>query len=161
MERWIPVLILAFTASCAPPGPARAPASLPAVALATIDRGPVDLHSIIGGRAALVSLWASWCVACENEFPALNRLAASTDESTAVVIGIAVGEARETVSEFLRGHPSNYPQLIDEDFHFADMLGNRQVPATLVVDRSGAVIYAGAAMDRRALAAFRRAASGA
>ena len=39
----------------------------------------------------------------------------------------------------------------------ADALGQRRVPATLVVDRSGRVVYRGEALDEGSLAAFRKA----
>jgi hypothetical protein len=46
--------------------------------------------------------------------------------------------------------------LLDEDFRVADALGQRDVPATLVVDRGGRIVYRGDALDSASLVAFRR-----
>jgi thiol-disulfide isomerase/thioredoxin len=134
-------------------------APLPPVELYTLDSQAADLHTLIDGRVAVVNLWASWCEACESEWPALNRLAANVEKSDAVVVGVAVGEAHATVNAFLERHPSAYVQLVDEDFRFADFLGRRRVPTTLVIDRRGRIVYTGGAMDGRLLAALRRASS--
>jgi hypothetical protein len=48
-----------------------------------------------------------------------------------------------------------YLQLVDEDFRLADALGQRRVPATIVVDRGGRIVYWGEAIDPASLAAFR------
>jgi hypothetical protein len=89
---------------------------------------------------------------------ALNRLDASTASGgDAVVIGVAVGEPRETVAAFVRRRGLRYTQLVDEDFRFADSIGERRVPTTLVLDREGRIVYRGDALDTRGLDALREA----
>lgn len=123
----------------------------------TLDQRTTDLAAAVHGRPALVSLWATWCEACTTELDALNRLDARAKERGALVVGVAIGEPRERVAEFVATRGLNYAQLVDEDFHFADALGERRVPTTLVVDRAGRVVYVGGALDEGALAAFRAA----
>jgi peroxiredoxin len=60
------------------------------------------------------------------------------------------------VDTFVREHGVRYAQLVDEDFRLADALGQRDVPATLVVDRQGRVVYRGDALDGNGLEAFRK-----
>jgi peroxiredoxin len=59
------------------------------------------------------------------------------------------------VSSFANANHLPYLVLVDEDFHLADALGNKRVPSTLVIDRSGHIVYSGGAFDARSLAAFR------
>ncbi len=114
------------------------------------------------GRVALVSLWATWCEACTRENDALNRHAKRTRErDDALVVGVAVGESATDVRAFALRHGMRYTQLVDEDFSLADALGQRSVPATLVVDRAGRVVYRGDALDGNGLEAFREALAGA
>jgi peroxiredoxin len=104
---------------------------------------------------ALVSFWAPWCAACDREVDALNRLFDRTaSRGDALVVGVAVGESRETVDAFVRRRGLRYTQVLDQDFRLADALGQRDVPATLVVDRSGRIVYRGEALDGAGLAAF-------
>lgn len=123
-----------------------------------LDGQRTPIASVLRGRVAMVSLWATWCDACAREVGALNRLAAlSAPRSDALVIGVAVGESRASVDAFVRDRDVRYPQVVDDDFRLADALGQRDLPATLVVDRAGRIVYRGEALDSAGLAAFREA----
>jgi len=108
-----------------------------------------------------VSLWATWCEACLGEIDALERLQTQAlTRDDAVVVGVAVGETRETVAAFTRQRHLPYAQLVDETFRLADALGEERVPATLVVDRDGRIVFRAGALDHAGLAAFRSALGG-
>jgi peroxiredoxin len=153
------VLIAITVAGCAAREVVRptVAASLPAVELVDLQGAPERLEGVLGGRVAVVSLWATWCEACAREFDALKRLAGRAEARGATVVAVAVGEKREHVAEFVKWRGLAYRQLVDEEFHFADALGARRVPATLVVDRDGRILYSGGALDEQALAALRSA----
>jgi peroxiredoxin len=138
----------------------RAGVPLPAVPLAGADGRAVTVAEAAGGKAALVSFWATWCDACALEFDALNRLDDRARSSGGVVIGVSVGEPRAKAAEFARRKGLRYAQLADEGFKLADALGQRKLPATLVLDREGRVVWSGGALDEEALAAFRAALGG-
>jgi peroxiredoxin len=166
MGHRLPILIvLAFSAGAcatasAPPAPpvVASPVRVPAVALCTLAGDHTELARLAGGRVALVSLWATWCESCAREMDALNRLDAKTAAGKdAVVIGVDVGEEPAAVAEFARKRGLRYAQLVDEDFAFADALGQRRVPTTLVVDRQGRIVFRGDALDGRSLEALRAA----
>ncbi len=141
----------------APAALATTPSPLPAVSLRTLDDRPVRLDTATAGKVALVSFWATWCDACVAELEALNRLDERARKSGGVVVGVAVGEPRDKVAEFAKRHALAYVQLLDEDLKLADALGQRRLPATIVLDRAGRVVWSGGALDERALAAFRAA----
>jgi len=155
------VLVLAAGACGAPETPrasSSSPVQVPAVSLSTLAGDHTVLARLADGRVALVSLWATWCESCGKEMDALNRLDATTAAGRdAVVIGIDVGEEPGKVAEFARKRGLRYAQLVDEDFAFADALGQRRVPSTLVVDRHGSIVFRGDALDGRSLEALRRA----
>ncbi len=173
MRFWLPLLILtasgcttaveaagersveAARAQSAPKALPAVPKALPAVALRKLDDQPVRLEETAGGKAALVSFWASWCDACVAEIDALNRLDARARESGGVVIGVAVGESRDKAASFARERGLRYAQLVDENLALADALGQKRLPATLVLDRQGKIVFVGGALDEKALAAFR------
>lgn len=120
----------------------------------------MDFGHLLRGRAALVSFWATWCDACVSEMPALNRLSAQASaEGDALVVGVAVGEQHDKVGDFVAAHHLSFAQLVDEDFRFADAVGERRIPTTLVVDRYRRIVFRGGALDSSSLEAFRRAAA--
>jgi peroxiredoxin len=131
---------------------------VPSVPLAALDGTATDLGTVVRGRAALVSLWATWCEACVDETTALNQLEErSRPSDDALVVGVAVGESRQTVGAFAETHRLDYLLFVDETFRMVDALGERKVPATLVIDRHGRIVFRGGALDRAGLAAFRQA----
>jgi peroxiredoxin len=103
-----------------------------------------------------VTLWATWCEACEKEIDALNRLQARTEGRDLVIIGVAVGDGRAAVADFAQRRGLRYVNFVDEDFHFVDALGERTVPATLILDRQGRIVFRGKALDGASLAALQR-----
>jgi peroxiredoxin len=127
------------------------------VPVRTLSDQPVRLEVAAGGKPALVSFWASWCEGCLAEMDALNRLDDRARQGGGVVIGVAVGEPRDKAADFARRRGLRYVQLVDEKLELVDALGQKRLPATLVLDRQGKVIFAGGALDDRALAAFREA----
>jgi peroxiredoxin len=157
--------LLMFSACAAPqpvvrPEPAKPALTLGGVDLVTLDGKPTQIAEALGGRPALVSLWATWCEACATEFEPLARLSQRAASVGAVVLAVAVGEPRAKIQEFVQTHQLAYPQLVDEQFHFADSLGQKRVPATLVIDRDGHVVYLGGVLDDPALAALERVITG-
>jgi len=135
-------------------------AMLPTIELVTAENHAAGVDSVRAGKVALVSFWAPWCDSCLAELDALNRLDDHARKSGGLVIGVAVGETPESAAAFASIHKMRYPQLVDEEYKLTDALGQRRVPTTLVVDRTGHVVYSGGALDGRALAAFRAALGG-
>ncbi len=154
---------LALVAACAahPPSTnapsAASAAPLPAIELATLDGRPARLDELARGKPALISLWATWCEACAREQPALRRLDEAARGAGAIVIAVAVGEPRAQVAAYVQERRLPWLQLVDERYALADALGMRSVPATLVLDRNGRVVFRGGAFDEAALAALRTA----
>jgi len=74
---------------------ALAKAPHPAIPLAFQDAEgkPVDLASF-KGRAVLLNLWATWCVPCRAEMPALDRLQAKAGSNAFQVVAVNVDTAR-------------------------------------------------------------------
>lgn len=161
LTRAAPVALLFLGSAC---GAVRPPSNkepgsvlpevVPEVVVVDMNRRPTRLNILVSGHPALVSLWATWCEACKEEFDALNRLHQRVG-SRALVVGVAVGEPVDHVLDFVHRHRLLYPQLIDEQFALADALGSDRVPSTIVVDRSGTIRFVGARLDPAALQALR------
>lgn len=124
------------------------------VAVGDAGGGRTTLRSALVGKPGLVSLWAPWCAPCVREQPALERLARAADTCGGIVVAVAVGETPDTVATFARSRGLSFRQLTDERFELADALGRRRIPAIIVLDRTGHVVFSGEALDARATAAL-------
>jgi thiol-disulfide isomerase/thioredoxin len=133
------------------------PAAAARVAVVDSDGRGATLSAVLGGRPSLVSFWAPWCEPCVRELPVLEKLSRAVAPCGGAVVGVAVGEKPASIATYTRARALTYPQLTDEPFDLADALGQRRIPATVVFDRAGRVVFTGEALDARATAALARA----
>src|SRR3546814_9355860 len=66
------------------------------------EKGQPTSLEAFRGKVVLLNLWASWCVPCREEMPALDRLQASRGGKDFQVVAVAQDRAgREKVEKFL------------------------------------------------------------
>jgi thiol-disulfide isomerase/thioredoxin len=157
LRRILTLTSFSVAIGCAPPSAVKTPDRLPPIELTSLDARHMPVGSMVSGKPALLAFWATWCTACADEFDTLNKVDARARPKGAVVLGIAVGEEHEKVAAFVKERGLAYPQLVDEDFHFSDAMGQRRLPAILVVNRQGTVVFKGNKLDAEALASFQKA----
>jgi cytochrome c biogenesis protein CcmG/thiol:disulfide interchange protein DsbE len=110
--------------------------------LPALDREGDDISlSSLRGRFVVLNFWASWCVPCRTEMPALARLAADFDDRGLTVLGVnARGDARSSALAFLDEVGARYPQVVDRDGAVGRRYGTTGLPETFVIDPDGRVI---------------------
>ncbi|WEK04483.1 MAG: TlpA disulfide reductase family protein [Candidatus Devosia phytovorans] len=97
------------------------------------------------GKALLVNFWASWCVPCREEMPALDALATkyNSDAFMVLPINLDIGaNGLEKAEGFLEENQfANLPLYADNTFSAFERLKQEAVaiglPATLVLDENG------------------------
>lgn len=97
------------------------------------------------GKALLVNFWASWCVPCREEMPALDAIATKYNSDTFMVLPINLdigGNGLEKAQAFLKDNNfANLPLYADNTFAAFERLKTQAVavglPATLVLDQNG------------------------
>ncbi|WIY52656.1 TlpA disulfide reductase family protein [Devosia sp. YIM 151766] len=98
-----------------------------------------------GGKALLVNFWASWCVPCREEMPALDEIATQYNSERFMVlpINLDIGAGGlEKAQAFLdEGQFDNLPLYADNTFAAFERLKREAVavglPATLLLDPEG------------------------
>ncbi|MFP5225760.1 MAG: TlpA family protein disulfide reductase [Actinomycetota bacterium] len=156
MQRWLAMVLLVL-AACATGGPVAdelgdcsAPKllkegdRLPECRFETLDGSEVVATSDLLGKPTLLNFWASWCLACQKEMPALDRYASETPEVRVLgvdVIGLQ-GESLEAGRRFFESMGVSYESLADRDGRFYGLFGATArpiMPFTIVVDAEGTV----------------------
>jgi len=110
----------------------------PSFALATVDGlETVSLQSL-KGRPAVVNFWATWCVPCYQEHPALNGAAQAMRDVQ--FLGVVYEDEPERVQAFLRERGNAYPSLLDQGGRTAIAYGVAGVPETFFIDGAGRIV---------------------
>jgi thiol-disulfide isomerase/thioredoxin len=100
------------------------------------------------GRAVLLNLWATWCVPCRAEMPALDRLQAAAGDKGFEVVAVNVDTARlERRAAFLDGAGvktlARYADPSGDAFEALRKDGRALgLPVTLIIDKEGCEIGA-------------------
>ena len=148
-------LLLCFVGCASNRPPVARAAVLPAVELTRVNGGGESLKAALGGSVAVIDLWATWCTACEQQRPKLERLHAAYFARGLRVIGLDVGETASVLDAYLADHRTSYPIYLDPDFRVADALGEKRLPTLLVIDREGRIIRRSPALDAQTLATIK------
>lgn len=110
---------------------------LPEFALPGID-GPGLASASFRGEPRLLNIWASWCAACPQEHPVLERIAAEGFP----VYGIAWKDKPDDSRAFLARFGNPYAGLgADQSGRTAIDLGVTGAPETFVIDARGRVRF--------------------
>jgi cytochrome c biogenesis protein CcmG/thiol:disulfide interchange protein DsbE len=91
------------------------------------------------GRWVLVNFWASWCVPCREEAPALESFQRRHGDAGFTVLGIDSRDLSGDGRAFVRRFGLSYPQLRDGDGASAHDFGTTGVPENFLVDPAGRV----------------------
>nr|WP_255682334.1 TlpA disulfide reductase family protein [Dyella sp. 2HG41-7] len=98
-----------------------------------------DFH----GKRVLLNFWASWCVPCLSEMPALNAAQRNFADQGSIVLGIAMDEPTN-VQAFLARHPVSYPILMGDlasqstSLQFGDR--DEVLPFSVLLDENGRIL---------------------
>ncbi|WP_231592728.1 TlpA family protein disulfide reductase [Pelagovum pacificum] len=91
------------------------------------------------GKVTLVNFWATWCVPCRDEMPALSQLQSDLGGDDFEVVTIASGRNPPPAMEkfFEEIGVDNLPLHRDPTQALAREMGVLGLPITVIVDREG------------------------
>ena len=92
------------------------------------------------GRVVFLNFWATWCVPCREEIPAMQTLARDLGAEGLVVLAVNYEEDPETVQAFVRETGLSLPVLLDRDGAVGRRYRVAGLPTSFFIDRRGAVV---------------------
>lgn len=118
-----------------------APAEFTATELRTGERVDLGDHR---GRVLILTGWATWCVPCREELPALDLLDRELDEAGLDVIAVnldAAGPSTRDVLPMVEDLGLTMDNWVDADHTFSVTFETLAIPTNVLLDRDGAVVH--------------------
>ncbi len=115
------------------------PPVAPAAASFTDAAGAVHRIADFAGKGLVVNCWATWCVPCVAEMPALQAFARKVAGDNILVLPLSSDRGgAEVVRGFYAAHGiTDLPVWLDPKAEASGAWGARGLPTTLVIDRQG------------------------
>lgn len=112
----------------------------PDFALNTLDGRQIGL-STLRGKVVVVNLWASWCLPCRAEMPALDKIYQADRGSGLEVLAVnATGQDSEAAARTYAGQLGlSLPVLLDTSGDVGRRYLLRALPTTFFIDRRGVI----------------------
>ena len=117
---------------------------MPSITVKTLNGKSINLANQ-KGKVVLVDFWATWCPPCRMEIPHLQALYNKYKKQHVEVVGVSIGEGKQTPMEFVKKNKLTY--LIGyTDQTEAQSIGKQiqfeGIPTTLIIDKKGIIRYA-------------------
>lgn len=91
------------------------------------------------GRVTVVNFFASWCIPCKEENPALVRVYERYRASDVVFIGVLYQDSRENGLTYVRDNGVTWPTGSDDDGRVAFSYGVFGIPETYFIGADGII----------------------
>lgn len=92
------------------------------------------------GKTIVLNFWATWCAPCRKEMPSLETLRTQLGGDTFDVVAIATGpknEPKKIAKFFKKNAITDLPVYLDPSSRFANSMGIRGLPITVILNSSG------------------------
>jgi len=138
---FVTLLLLAVAAACQPQTPefAKVGQTAPSISLPLADGGTAGL-SDQRGKVVLVNFWATWCVPCRSEMPALQHLANDLGSERFSLLLVDLQEDSASVNSYRHDLGITLPVLLDAEGNVTRTYGVRALPATFLIDSKGTLV---------------------
>jgi thiol-disulfide isomerase/thioredoxin len=131
-----------FQTSSAPAAPSTADIGQPAppLKLPFVVGGTGDLDlARYRGQVVALNFWATWCVPCRAEMPALERAQQQYRDRGLVVLGVDFQEQDSEIQGFLQEVGVTFPSAVDRTGEAARQWRATGLPTTFLIDRDGII----------------------
>lgn len=89
------------------------------------------------GKLLMLNFWASWCLPCREEMPAMERLYQSYKDRGFVILGVNIKDDKKSALSFVRELKITFPIAFDPNGEVGLLYGAWGLPTTYLIDAKG------------------------
>ncbi len=93
------------------------------------------------GKVVVINFFASWCVSCGKETPAIERISQEYAKKGVVFLAIAIDDTEKKARAFIEKIGLNIPAGLDKTGEIKEAYGLYGMPTTFFIDKKGRVSY--------------------
>jgi thiol-disulfide isomerase/thioredoxin len=112
------------------------PVLAPSAPLSTLEGRPLALDQF-RGRVVFLNFWATWCVPCRQEMPALERLHHAYRDRGLVILTVNFKESESQVRAFVQELGLDMAVALDRDGIASRRFRVHGLPVSLLIDPEG------------------------
>ena len=91
------------------------------------------------GKVVVLNFWASWCIPCKQENPALAAVYERYRTSDAALIGVVYQDSPEAARAYTERMGNTWPSVLDPDGRTAIAFGVFGIPETFFIGPDGVI----------------------
>ena len=92
------------------------------------------------GKPLVFTFWASWCSACKEDIPLIEKLAQGKRDQLTIFTVAIDGENEKRVQRIIKESKINLPVFLDVKEKIARTYGIRMVPTTFLINPEGIML---------------------
>ena len=101
----------------------------------------VSLHKAMDGQVTLVNIWATYCIPCRAEMPAMEQLYKELGPKGLRIIAISVDEGSpKDVQDFVKELDLTFDVLQDRSGDIQRVFQTTGVPESFLLDKQGVIV---------------------
>ena len=93
------------------------------------------------GKPIFINFFASWCLPCKDEMPAIEKIASAYQPKGVVFLAISTDDTESSAKEFVKKYGVTIPVGIDKSTDIQKAYGLYGIPTTYFIDKQGMVNY--------------------
>lgn len=108
-----------------------------------LDGKKIQLKNLLAQGPVLLDFWALWCVPCLKEMPELQKIFTAYQKRGLTIIAVNedATSGQSQVKPFVKQKRFEFLVVFDEDKDLWNQFNVTALPTTLLLNRTGAVVY--------------------
>ncbi len=131
-------LLIVWLAACGPAPAAKLGSPAPDFTLNTPDGSTVQLAQL-KGKPVWINFWATWCVPCREEMPAMQELYEQYRDKGLVILAVNMEEDGPTVQRWIDSGGYSFTFVLDSDGQQVKRYNVKAAPTSYFVGRDGVI----------------------